>query len=33
MSNGRLDACGHFVPWEAPAALVDGLVELCADVL
>jgi pimeloyl-ACP methyl ester carboxylesterase len=29
----RLDACGHFVPWEAPAALVDGLVELCADVL
>ncbi len=29
----RLPDCGHFVPWEAPAALVDGLVDLCSDLL
>ncbi len=29
----RLEACGHFVPWEAPAALVQGLVDLCAGLL
>jgi pimeloyl-ACP methyl ester carboxylesterase len=29
----RLEACGHFVPWEAPDALVAGLVDLCADLL
>jgi len=27
----RLEGCGHFVPWEAPEALVSGTVELCAD--
>jgi pimeloyl-ACP methyl ester carboxylesterase len=25
--------CGHFVPWEAPHALVSGLVALCGDLL
>lgn len=25
--------CGHFVPWEAPDALVSGTVALCADLL
>ena len=29
----RLPGCGHFVPWEAPGPLVQGLVELCADLL
>lgn len=29
----RLERCGHFVPWEAPEALVAGLVELAADLL
>ena len=29
----RLEACGHFVPWEAPDALVAGLVDLCSDLL
>jgi pimeloyl-ACP methyl ester carboxylesterase len=23
--------CGHFVPWEAPHALVSGLVAFCGD--
>lgn len=25
--------CGHFVPWEAPGALVSGTIALCADLL
>jgi pimeloyl-ACP methyl ester carboxylesterase len=25
--------CGHFVPWEAPHALVSGTVALCSDLL
>ncbi|HEX9259691.1 MAG TPA: hypothetical protein VF855_09160, partial [Acidimicrobiales bacterium] len=25
--------CGHFVPWEAPHALVSGTTALCADLL
>jgi len=25
--------CGHFVPWEAPHALVSGTASLCADLL
>jgi pimeloyl-ACP methyl ester carboxylesterase len=25
--------CGHFVPWEAPHALVSGTVSLCGDLL
>jgi len=29
----RVPDCGHFVPWEAPDALVSGTVELCADLL
>ncbi|MND07167.1 hypothetical protein D3C83_289740 [compost metagenome] len=29
----RLDRCGHFVPWEAPARLVDEVVTFCADLL
>ncbi len=29
----RLADCGHFVPWEAPHALVSGLVALCSDLL
>ena len=29
----RLPDCGHFVPWEAPGALVRGLVSLGADLL
>jgi pimeloyl-ACP methyl ester carboxylesterase len=27
----RLDACGHFVPWEAPEALVRHVRRFCAD--
>lgn len=27
----RLEACGHFVPWEAPGALVAHAVRFCAD--
>lgn len=29
----RLDGCGHFVPWEAPAALVEHLRRFCVDLL
>lgn len=29
----RLEACGHFVQWEAPDILVSGLVDLCSDLL
>jgi pimeloyl-ACP methyl ester carboxylesterase len=29
----RLDACGHFVPWEAPDALVSHTTRFCADLL
>ncbi len=25
--------CGHFVPWEAPHALVSATVTLCGDLL
>jgi hypothetical protein len=25
--------CGHFVPWEAPHALVSGTVAMCSDLL
>jgi hypothetical protein len=25
--------CGHFVPWEAPHALVSGTVAFCSDLL
>jgi pimeloyl-ACP methyl ester carboxylesterase len=25
--------CGHFVPWEAPHALVSGTAMLCSDLL
>jgi pimeloyl-ACP methyl ester carboxylesterase len=25
--------CGHFVPWEAPHALVSGVAAMCADLL
>ena len=25
--------CGHFVPWEAPQALVSGVVAYCSDLL
>jgi pimeloyl-ACP methyl ester carboxylesterase len=25
--------CGHFVPWEAPHALVSGTIALCGDLL
>ena len=25
--------CGHFVPWEAPEALVSGTIALCSDLL
>jgi pimeloyl-ACP methyl ester carboxylesterase len=25
--------CGHFVPWEAPHALVSGTTALCSDLL
>ncbi|MBJ7507961.1 MAG: hypothetical protein JHD37_01815, partial [Ilumatobacteraceae bacterium] len=25
--------CGHFVPWEAPHALVSGTAAFCADLL
>ncbi len=27
----RVPDCGHFLPWEAPDALVAGLVDLCSD--
>jgi hypothetical protein len=29
----RLDACGHFVQWEAAGRLVDAVVDFCADLL
>ena len=29
----RIESCGHFVPWEAPGELVEGLVSLCSDLL
>jgi pimeloyl-ACP methyl ester carboxylesterase len=29
----RLEGCGHFVPWEAPDALVAHTVRFCADLL
>lgn len=29
----RLEACGHFVPWEAPTELVSHTVRFCADLL
>lgn len=29
----RLEACGHFVPWEAPDALVAHVVDFCSDLL
>jgi hypothetical protein len=29
----RLEACGHFVPWEAPRALVEHTTRFCADLL
>lgn len=29
----RLPDCGHFVPWEAPGALVSAVVALCGDLL
>jgi pimeloyl-ACP methyl ester carboxylesterase len=29
----RLDGCGHFVPWEAPDALVAHVRRFCADLL
>ena len=29
----RLERCGHFVPWEAPDALVEHTVRFCADLL
>ena len=29
----RIDACGHFVPWEAPEAFVRETVAFCADLL
>jgi pimeloyl-ACP methyl ester carboxylesterase len=29
----RLDRCGHFVPWEAPGALVEHTRRFCADLL
>ena len=29
----RLQDCGHFVPWEAPDALVAHLVQFCSDLL
>ena len=25
--------CGHFVPWEAPHALVSGTAAFCSDLL
>jgi pimeloyl-ACP methyl ester carboxylesterase len=25
--------CGHFVPWEAPHALISGTAAFCADLL
>ena len=25
--------CGHFVPWEAPHALISGCAAFCADLL
>jgi hypothetical protein len=25
--------CGHFVPWEAPHALVSGTASFCSDLL
>jgi len=25
--------CGHFVPWEAPHALVSGTIAFCSDLL
>jgi pimeloyl-ACP methyl ester carboxylesterase len=27
----RLEECGHFVPWEAPATLVAGTIDFCRD--
>jgi pimeloyl-ACP methyl ester carboxylesterase len=29
----RLDACGHFVQWEAAGPLVDATIDFCADLL
>lgn len=29
----RLERCGHFVPWEAPDALVEHVTRFCADLL
>ncbi len=29
----RIDTCGHFVPWEAPEALVSHTVDFCRDLL
>lgn len=29
----RLENCGHFVPWEAPEALVAGTTDFCRDLL
>jgi pimeloyl-ACP methyl ester carboxylesterase len=29
----RLEGCGHFVPWEAPSALVAHVTRFCADLL
>jgi pimeloyl-ACP methyl ester carboxylesterase len=29
----RLDRCGHFVPWEAPDALVAHVARFCGDLL
>jgi pimeloyl-ACP methyl ester carboxylesterase len=26
----RLDGVGHFVPWEAPGVLVEGITRFCA---
>jgi len=29
----QLRDCGHFVPWEAPHALVSGTMAFCGDLL
>jgi pimeloyl-ACP methyl ester carboxylesterase len=29
----QLRDCGHFVPWEAPHALVSGTAAFCSDLL